>query len=178
MRKIFVVNGQGGCGKSTFEKIILKKIEATMKPQVYCGVILSMVDYVKELAIDHLDWNGEKDLKSRKMLSGLKDLLTEWNDSPYQEVKYRIDYVIRNYRNYCIFIDAREKTDIERLVNEFGAKTILVKRDTGIEKYGNHADDEVNSIEYDYTVMNTGTLEDLENVAKDFAKTIVESLRF
>lgn len=178
MRKIFVVNGQGGCGKSTFEEIVLKEIEESMKLQDYCGEILSMVDYVKDLANYLLDWNGEKDLKSRKMLSDLKDLLTEWNDSPYQEVKYNIDYVVRNYRNYCIFIDAREKTDIERLVDEFSAKTILVKRDTGIEKYGNHADDEVNSIEYDYTVMNTGTLEDLKNVAKVFARTIVEQLRF
>lgn len=173
MRKIFVVNGRGGCGKSTFEKIVLKEIEGTMSPQAYHGRILSMVDYVKDLAIGYLDWDGEKNLKSRKMLSGLKDVLTEWNDSPYQEVKDYIDYIIKNYRNYCIFIDAREKTDIKRLVDEFGAKTILIKRDTGIEKYGNHADDEVDSIEYDYTIWNTETLENLENIAKTFARTIV-----
>ncbi|NLP46404.1 MAG: hypothetical protein GX347_05070 [Epulopiscium sp.] len=178
MRKIFVVNGRGGCGKTTFEKIVLKEIEGTMSPRVFHGKILSMVDYVKDLAIEHLDWDGEKNLKSRKMLSGLKDVLTEWNDSPYQEVKYYINYIIKNYHNYCIFIDAREKADIKRLVDEFGAKTILIKRDTGIEKYGNHADDEVDSMEYDYTIWNTETLENLENIAKTFARTIVESLRF
>ena len=37
-----------------------------------------------------------------------------------------------------------KKTDIKRLVDEFGGlKTIFNKKDTGIEKYGNHADDEV-----------------------------------
>ena len=46
---------------------------------------VSSVDFVKHLAYE-CGWDGTKDLKNRKFLSDLKDLLTQWDDVPYNKI--------------------------------------------------------------------------------------------
>lgn len=120
--KIYIMNGQGGAGKDTFQNMIIKEMKDKKITKI------SMVDYVKSFASDYLNWNGEKDLKSRKMLSDLKDLLDSWDDVSFKDVSSSIE--ILKEENYdIVFIDARHPKDIERLVNEFNAETILIVRD-------------------------------------------------
>ena len=70
---IYVVNGSPGAGKTTFETNVQKCMGDS-----FC-YILSTVDFVKEIA-KKCGWDGTKDLKNRKFLSDLKDLLTNWNN--------------------------------------------------------------------------------------------------
>ena len=69
--KIVIVNGAPGSGKTSFESFCQDKMGD------YCQ-IRSTVDLVKEIALFYTGWNGEKDLKSRKFLSDLKDLLSQY----------------------------------------------------------------------------------------------------
>ena len=67
--KIVIVNGAPGSGKTSFEELCQDKMGD------YCQ-IRSTVDLVKEIASIYANWDGKKDLKSRKFLSDLKDLLS------------------------------------------------------------------------------------------------------
>ena len=72
-----------------------------------------------------------------------------------------------------VFIHCREPKEIERLKTgfKFPTHTLLIRR-AGQKIYGNHSDDDVENYEYDYTVVNNGTLEDLARCAKTFYKEI------
>lgn len=77
MKEIVVINGSGGVGKDTFVQ--------------FCGeyapiMNISSVDKVKEAAKVLAGWNGEKDEKSRKFLSDLKELGIEYNDAPFKYI--------------------------------------------------------------------------------------------
>ena len=77
MKEIVVINGSGGAGKDTFVQ--------------FCGeytsiMNISSVDKVKEAAKVLAGWNGEKDEKSRKFLSDLKELGIEYNDAPFKYI--------------------------------------------------------------------------------------------
>ena len=110
-------------------------------------------------------------MRDRLFLSRLKDLLAEYNDSPYQVIKSRI-LMEQEAGTKVLFIDARERSDIERLVKDFNATTILVKRGEPI-RYGNHADDNVFNYNYDITVDNIDTIEDLKEKAVIFTNKYI-----
>lgn len=67
--KIVIVNGAPGSGKTSFENFCQEIMGD------FCQ-IRSTIDLVKEIATIYAQWDGKKDLKSRKFLSDLKDLLT------------------------------------------------------------------------------------------------------
>ena len=77
--RIVIVNGMPGSGKTTFENFCKEHLGA------YCEII-STIDIIKEMA-RFGGWNGEKDSKSRKLLSDLKDLWTNYNDLSFNTVK-------------------------------------------------------------------------------------------
>lgn len=166
--KVFIVNGQGGAGKDTFERFVQ---EVCMMRYIRFTK-MSMIDMIKDIATS-IGWDGSKDMRDRLFLSRLKDLLAEYNDSPYQVIKSRI-LMEQEAGTKVLFIDARERSDIERLVKDFNATTILVKRGEPI-RYGNHADDNVFNYDYDIIVDNIDTIEDLKEKAVIFTnKYIVE----
>jgi hypothetical protein len=103
------------------------------------------------------------------MLCNLKDVLDDWMDASFKDVKSSIE-LLRENGTDIVFIDAREPGDIARLVSQFDAMTILIVRN-GKDEYGNHADDGVFDYTYDITINNDGTLEDLKKEAEGFAET-------
>lgn len=165
MSKLFIINGKGGSGKTKFENMILQ-IANSHKKNVLIG---STIDWIKILA-KNFGYNGEKTLKDRKMLCDFKDLLTKYNDSPYQH----ICQIIKDawVDSLAIFIDCREPQEIQRFVNDWNAKTILIKRNT-IDFYGNTADDNVNNYKYDIIIDNNMGLDELWNKAHNFYDTYV-----
>lgn len=162
--KVFVINGQGSSGKTSFEQFVGEQYDDLVGAT-------SMVAYVKQIA-EKFGWRGQKDSKDRLMLSRLKDLLTDWDDSPFATTCMMVNQM-ENEGVDCCFIDAREPKDIARLKEKLNCKTILIRR--GDKKsYGNHADDEVFEMDYDIVIDNDGSLEDLKQKAKDFIKNELE----
>lgn len=164
--KIVIINGKGGVGKDEFVAKCMKNGN-----EIYN---ISMIDYVKDAA-KRIGWNGEKNEKGRKFLSQIKDALDEYNDAPFNYCLYQIQFVLDKYalehrhtKDIVFFVHCREPKDIARW-EEFNVFTLLIRRpsvDSAI--YENHADDEVFNYTYDYTYMNTGTLDALDNDAKEF----------
>lgn len=164
--KIICINGQGGVGKDTFVAYCAKEVNGIYN--------FSMVDGVKKIA-KQIGWDGSKELKDRRFLSDLKDLTSRYNDFPFTSTLDAIRSLALNHispEELIIFIHSRESQDIGRWVKEYGAKTLLIRREEVEGKYNNHADDEVFIIEYDYIIKNNGTPEDLEEKAKIFINKI------
>lgn len=165
-RHIFIINGSGGVGKDTFVEICSEFVETSY---------ISIVDNVKKIA-KHIGWNGEKTEKDRKMLSDLKILIDEYNNGNYEYVKQKtLDFKTGTNEfeeEKILFICAREKEDIEKIVSEFGAKTILITRESVEHITSNIADANVFDNKYDYKIKNDGDISDLRNAVLNFLNNI------
>lgn len=72
-----------------------------------------------------------------------------------------------------VFIHSREPEEIERFKTQLGATTVLISRGARyVEELSNYSDRHINDIDYDYTIKNDGTLEELEQKAKEFCDMI------
>ena len=175
--KVVVINGKGGCGKDTFVSMCYKLLNQNQTKCCLC-YNLSTVDLVKEAAAV-CGWAGEKDPASRKFLSQLKDILTEWKDLPFQDVVERTLRIQHKTEisgcvdDAIVFIHCREPHEIQRLVDELGARSLLIRRAAAesVEQC-NHADNGVLDYEYDFTIDNNGTLDQLKEKAKAFLSVI------
>lgn len=159
--KVVIVNGRPGCGKTTFENFCRQKMGA------YCRT-RSTVDKVKDIAKE-AGWKGGKELKDRKFLSDLKDLFTEYNDMPFNDIlnflygwEMDLEYYGVDFMPHLLLVDDREPEHIDRLKKRVDGITLLIRRpgDEDIET-SNHADANVLNYEYDYIIINDGTKEDL-----------------
>lgn len=166
MKKIFIINGKAGSGKDTFIDMIDDLIPT---------LSYSIIDPIKETA-ENFGWNGEKDERSRKFLSDMKNALDIYNDYPYSMVR---DIVSDFHKGYLpdfdfLFVTMREKKDIERAVAEFGAKTVLINRDVA-QITSNTSDTNVFEFtDYDYIIYNNGSLDDLKEQAQEFIERICD----
>ena len=167
--RVVIVNGKPGVGKTTFENLCKDIIGRAFVEQ------RSTVDKVKEIAAMG-GWNGVKDLKSRELLSNLKDIFTKYNDMPFNDVckslqlwEDQLAYYQAGSHPHVFFIDDREPEHIQRLKEKLNAVTVLIRRpgDEDIET-SNHADANVFSYWYDYTIDNNGTLEELREKVQEF----------
>jgi len=160
-KKIFIINGVGTSGKDTFVNLVSKFIQTWN---------YSSVDKIKEVASE-LGWHGGKTEKDRKFLSDLKLLCSEYNDLP---MNCMIDVVKRFLFSKTLsflFLHIREPKEIEKAKNLFNARTILIRRDSVKPITSNMADANVENYNYDFIIDNSGTLNDLEEKAKNFAET-------
>lgn len=170
--KIFICNGLPQSGKTTFQNLC----KHLYKGNVH---IISTVDFVKYVA-SVCGWDNKKTPKNRKFLSDLKDLLTEWNDVPWQKVAQELRLIrlseLSNDPSYepIVFIDSREPPEIERFCKAYNAKSILVTRPDSStpEEQSNHADANVLNYDYDYIINNCGTIDHLEKIAQSFLNNL------
>lgn len=158
-KKVFIINGSGGVGKDTFCEYVGHYAKVK---------VISSIDLVKDYA-SKMGWNGSKTPRDRKFLSDLKDLLTKYNDYPFRDICQKVLW-FKEDDNEFLFIHIREPEEIDRAKREFNAHTILMVNDNVKGIYSNHADARVLEYNYDIVVDNSGTLKDLDIIAKDFVE--------
>ena len=157
-KSIIIINGTGGAGKDTFVSFCS---EVT-------GVLnVSTVDKVKEAAKVLVGWNGEKDEVSRKLLVDLKKLSVDYNDAPTKYICSMAEE-FKNSDNNLMFVHIREAVEIEKAKKLLNAKTLLITNPRVKLITSNDSDGKVNEYNYDYYIVNDGTLEDLKNTAAKF----------
>ena len=160
MNKVIIINGYNETGKDEFIKQFNSFFINTFN--------YSTIRYYKKMAIEYFNWNPEKkDEKSRLLLSNLKKLHKEYDDSPFERACEYIDQISRCANDWVVFIHSREPEEIKRLKKRYNAFTLLVDRDSAIPA-NNSSDMSVKMMNYDYTVDNNGTKEDLKKQAKIF----------
>lgn len=164
MKKVVIINGKGGVGKDTLCSFIANK---------YSVMNVSSITPIKNIAMQ-IGWNGEKNNKSRKLLSDLKKIATEYNDFPNL-------YLLGEYKRFLqsnhdiLFVHIREKEQIEHFINTVQCKviTLLIKQKSKTESYGNNSDDNVEDFNYDYVYHNDKPLEEAENDFSSFFSHII-----
>jgi hypothetical protein len=160
MKKAFIINGSNGVGKDTFVDMVTEYVG---KKGINVFNI-SSVDRVKSAAI-MLGWNEVKDNKGRAFLSDLKDLSTLNYEGPLNYMRGRFE----DGEAGIYFFMLREPQEIAKFVKAIGATTVSVYR-AGSEAATNHADQEAYNYEYDITIDNSGSLEDLLLQVKIFCE--------
>lgn len=161
MKEIVVINGMARSGKDTFVQLTSKYINTDN---------YSSVKRVKGIA-RLCGWHGEKDEKSRQFLCKLKELTTEYNDLSYKAVVNRIMNFYESDKE-ILFIHIREPLEIQRIVDNFDAKTLLINRDKAVDVTSNEADKNVHNYHYDYVIFNNSSIEDLEEEVKKWLEQL------
>ena len=178
--RVFLINGKPRSGKDTFIEMC-REIAGVHYVQA-----LSFVDAPKEIA-RKCGWNGQKDPKSRKFLADLTDLLTEYNDYPFQSTLKDVIFYRDYYKMYdvedrsTVFICARETSVIDRFKEEFGnynieALSILVRNNrTESVEASNRADANVlgDGYVYDIIIDNNGSMNELHDEAVKFCEQYI-----
>lgn len=173
-KQIFIINGSGGVGKDTFVELVSVELNNKLK-RFHTVVNFSSVDRVKEIARE-IGWDGRKTEKDRKFLSDLKSLTKDYCDMPFQSMKNKIKEFLESEEGQVLFLHIREPEEIKRVANEFGAKTILIVRDSVTQITSNTSDKNVFDYHYDFIVDNNGTIEELQEKTKQFAnKFLIQS---
>lgn len=165
-KQIFIINGSGGVGKDTFVELVSVELNDKLK-RFHTVVNFSSVDRVKEIAKE-IGWDGRKTERDRKFLSDLKSLTRDYCDMPFQTMKNKIKEFLKSEEGQVLFLHIREPEEIKRVVNEFGAKTILIVRDSATQITSNTSDKNVFDYHYDFIVDNNDTIEELQEKAKQF----------
>ena len=171
--RVVIVNGRPGVGKTTFEDIC-----ADIVGIAYCNK-RSTVDKIKEIARE-AGWNGSKDAASRKLLSDLKDIFTEYNNMPMNDIitylmgwEDDLAYYGVGSHPHILFVDDREPEHIEKLKDALNATTVLIRRpDDEKISTSNHADENVFNYKYDWIINNNGDLKHLANEAQSFINSL------
>lgn len=158
-KQVFIINGRGGVGKDAFVTFIGK---SSCKPVMN----FSSVDKVKDIA-RIIGWTGGKTEKDRKFLSDLKLLCADYSNMPFNSMKEKVREFAEN-DSTMLFLHIREPEEIEKAKVEFGAKTILVKRDEIKQITSNMADKNVFNYMYDIIVDNDCDLANFEKKAVEF----------
>lgn len=169
---VLVINGCGGVGKDTL---------CDMAAKHYRVKNVSSITPIKELATA-CGWQGEKTDRARKFLADLKALTVAYNDYP-------TNWIFERYREFLsgeeqlMFVHIREGAEIAKFVEatEGAAKTLLIRggermKEKCAQGYGNAADDEVESYDYDYYFVNDRPLEETEELFVGFLNGIFNAL--
>ena len=87
---------------------------------------------------------------------------------PLKKMSEVVDRFEEHHSLKILFLHIREPEEIEKAKKEFDAKTLLIKSNRVKQVTSNHADAKVFEYNYDYTINNDGTLDDLWNEACRF----------
>jgi hypothetical protein len=160
-----IINGKPGSGKDALCDAVIRQGRARKA---------SSIEPIRAIA-GLGGWDGVKDAKSRKLLSDLKRLFTEYNNLPAK-------YLSEVYENFLysedevLFVHIRESDQIAAFINGISRKAVslLVRRPGTEGAVGNRSDDETESYNYDEIFDNDKPLEDAE---KAFCKLVSEMLK-
>ena len=151
MKQVLIINGAGGVGKDFLCDCLRDK---------YGVQVVSSIDPVKAIALQ-CGWDGVKDLRSRKFLSDLKRVITDYSD-------YLTDYMVDAYHAFLdstddlLFFHIREPGEIAKLVARIPeAHTLLVRTHRAVTlATGNASDDLIEQYSYDSIFYNDGDAEE------------------
>jgi len=163
---IIILNGTAKSGKTTFAKLC--------KKYFYCTYNISTITPIKNALKCMFVDIDKKDDRTRKLMSDLKDTMTNFNECSKIFVQKEIERLNKLGMVYILFVDAREPEEIKWFKDNIQAKTLLIRNKNIKILETNHADKNIENFNYDYIINNDESLEEMEVKAKDFLKNILE----
>jgi hypothetical protein len=139
VKQVVIINGSGEWGKDTFCNLCANHLKV---------LNISSVDKVKE-AYRVLGWDGDKSEIHRKALSDIKAISINTLNHPYNYVKHNIENFYKCDAYELMFIHVRESIEIERLCNDFGCISLLIRNPNINIITSNESDANVENYNYD-----------------------------
>lgn len=162
---VIVINGRGGVGKDA----LCSGVES-----VYRVSNISAITPIKEIASNY-GWTGDKDNKSRRFLSQLKRVFSEYNDLPNNYLLEKYNEFLNDDRQ-LLFVHIRESEQINHFISfiKIPCITLLIRRKEVdlLSQYGNESDDDVANYSYDYYFDNDLPYEESKEQFIAFIKKI------
>lgn len=157
----FVLNGSPRAGKDTFCTFMEKY--GVVKHFSYVDFTRTMLDKMR------IDYSKKTD-KDRQLLETINNALETYADIPMRDICDNVLNAISkaDFRNLFIFVDIRKPENIKRFIERFpDAKTVYI--DDGKElSNATESDHLVKDYDYDYYIMNDGSLDDLQKKVYNF----------
>lgn len=166
-KHVFIINGSGGVGKDT-----VCDMAACFWRVQNISSITPILDVARAAG-----WDGVKTPASRRFLSQLKEICTEFNDLPFRYCMEQLE-LFRQSDRQLLFVHIREPEQIARFRDAAGegCQTILVRR-PALEQargpLGNRSDDGVNGYDYDHVFVNDGPLDTLPDKVRRFFESLL-----
>jgi len=177
--KIFIICGKARHGKDTIAEMIRK----SYANEKYDVLNLQYSSYIKEYAKKISNWDGSEETKPRELLQQLgTSVIRDKIDEAFFVKKIVDDIKVYSYFFDILTIsDARFKIEVdtprENFDNVVVIHVIRPNFDNGLteEQKMHRTEIDLDDYEnYDYTVMNDGTLEDLEEKVLEIVKKEME----
>lgn len=177
MNTIVIINGSGGSGKDTFVYFC----KNNLKEKQIKTFNLSTIDLIKEMCTKYIGWDGDKSEKSRKLLSDMKMICKEYNNSPFVNVTNTICRICENCEDTrkVFFVHTREPDEIQEFMQFFKTcenikhvVTLLIKRD-GCEITSNDSDRRVSEFDYDHIIENNENLKEFAYKSVVFTNSVL-----
>lgn len=168
MKKIIIINGEGGVGKDMLCDITKK---------YYKTENVSSIEPIKHIA-KQIGWNGIKDDKSRKFLSELKRISIEYNNYPTCYLLEKVLNFLEGEKE-ILFVQIREPSEIKKFKSTVKQKfnvicdTLLIKRGDKSKKWENSSDDNIKNYDYDNIYINNLPVNQVEQDFILFLRTKV-----
>jgi phosphomevalonate kinase len=174
MKNIILISGKAESGKNLIGSILQKHLSNTL--------ITAFGDYVKYVCQTYLGWNGVKDQKGRDFIQFWgTDIVRKENYNFWALIISQLHFVLRNQFDYFITPDTRFPNEIEEQKLAFGNKVLTLKvvRPNHIskltEEQKNHISETgLDNYEFDYTIINDGSIEDLEKKVEIFIERFIK----
>ena len=164
-----VINGFSRTGKDTFISFLTAEAKADV-------INVSSIDPFRGLP--HMfGWNGEKDGNYRKCLSLLKEASTYIEDYPVRFLlkERALQKKLRGKSDILMCYHIREPEEIKKLKKNLpNLITLLFRGTKEKEQQAPSTDDCILDYDYDHTIANSGSLEELQIKAKQFLETIID----
>lgn len=180
--KIILLGGKANSGKDSTADYIAKYYRSRGLDVVNIQIAYYIKMYAKEIA----KWDGDNETKPRQLLQDLGTELIRKQIDPY----FFIKRIIQDIDIYSRYFDIITISD-GRLPEEFASiklaypetVTVHVTRPGFVSRLSKKqkahiTESLVDEIEYDYDIVNDGTLEDLEVKTIDLIRTIEKETKF
>lgn len=176
-RVVVLLNGWPRAGKDTFAGYVAAA--ATHGSTDWRILNLSSIDVVREMLRGHGVLVDAKTPADRDLLAEVKAALEKHSlFCSRHVVKTWENLTLGLPRNVLTFIHVREKASMDAIRGLLPPTTLVISAfvdKPGTDNAGatNAADNEVDSIPYDYTVLNAGGLADLQAEAEKFVNEFI-----
>lgn len=185
MKKIILISGKAENGKTT----AANKMKEVFENNGYKVVITRYAKYLKEIAKDYCEWNGQKDELGRTLLQKLgTDIIRKKMNKPDFHVGRVCEdiEIVYDFVDYVIIDDVRYPNEIYYSLSKFGRDMIYTYRVDRTDADGNPFNNSLSEEQKkhisetsldDFSFddrLNLSTLEEAETCAKKIAFSIME----
>lgn len=172
--KVIGIAGKAESGKDTFGAILKEELESQGKKVMHIGY----GDFVKFIAKQYYNWNGEKDEHGRWLLQhiGTEEGRMKVNENIWVDMVINTIQVADKDYDVAIITDCRFLNEFDRW-REFGFDMLKIKmlrlthQNKLTEEQRQHpSETSLDNYNDCILVQNEGTLEDLRDIAKQIIK--------